>query len=91
LWLLDGGHLLTNAPTFEATDYQTKLSVVVLQQGNRALGVVVDRVGNMLWCHDSEIQTEGEALPQLVVGRWQAEKGEQIYVFDAEAILDAFT
>jgi positive phototaxis protein PixI len=92
LWLLDGGHLLTDTPSFEEADYQTKFSVIVLQQGMRSLGVVVDRVGNMLWCHENEIQADdAEALPQMVLGHWQAEKGEKIYVFDAEAILDAFT
>jgi chemotaxis signal transduction protein len=105
LWLVDTGYLLHDRPSFVDADYQTKFSVVVLQRQNRALGLVVDRVGNMVWCHDTELQRLDEptrsANPdraQLLLGQWQPSVGSgsgsnpdrSLYAFDPEAILARF-
>jgi positive phototaxis protein PixI len=100
LWLVDAGHLLTPTPSFRETNYQTKFNVVVLKQQNRALGLVVERVGNMIWCHPSDIQAVPLARPDQVLdnmatrclaGSWQDTTGEALLVMDASAILDLFS
>ncbi|MBE9029286.1 chemotaxis protein CheW [filamentous cyanobacterium LEGE 11480] len=63
LWLVDAGHFFDATPSFCETNYQTKFNVVVLKRQNRALGLVVERVGNMLWCHPSEIAA---IVPELI-------------------------
>jgi positive phototaxis protein PixI len=96
LWLVDAGHLLADAPSFHETNYQTKFNVVVLKRQNRALGLVVERVGNMLWCHPSEIEAvvADDGLDNMatrcLLGAWSDTSGQPLLVLNAVAILNLF-
>jgi positive phototaxis protein PixI len=104
LWLVDAGHLLTPTPSFRDTNYQTKFNVVVLKQQSQTLGLVVERVGNMIWCHPSEIQrvqaATGNGLDnapidnmatRCLAGSWLDPTGQALLVMDALAILNLFS
>jgi positive phototaxis protein PixI len=96
LWLVDAGHLLAATPSFHETNYQTKFNVVVLKRQNRALGLVVERVGNMLWCHPSEIEavvsdaTLDNMATRCLLGAWVDPAGQSLLVMNAMAILNLF-
>lgn len=105
LWLVDAGYLLQDQPSFCETNYQTKFNVVVLQRQQRSLGLVVERVGNMLWCHPNDFQTLTPAMfkpdaidttlpdnmaTRCLVGAWPDERGQPLMVLDAAAILNLF-
>lgn len=106
LWLVDAGYLLQNQPSFRETNYQTKFNVVVLQRQQQSLGLVVERVGNMQWCHPSDFQALTSTIlygpnslessvpdnmaTRCLVGAWPDETGESLLVFDPVAILNLF-
>jgi positive phototaxis protein PixI len=96
LWLVDAGHLLADTPSFRETNYQTKFNVVVLKRQNRALGLVVERVGNMILCHPSEIapllrdQSLDNMATRCLAGSWADTAGQSLLVMDAIAILNLF-
>jgi positive phototaxis protein PixI len=96
LWLVDAGYLLSQEASFSETNYQTKFSVAVLQHQQRSLGLVVDRVGNMMWCLPAEIRSTGmdSTASRCLMGSWQPKDqtngGESFLVLDPDLILDLF-
>jgi positive phototaxis protein PixI len=93
LWLIDAGHLLGDAASFVETDYQTKFSVVVVQRQNRSIGLVVDRVGDMVWCLHTEIRSveSDQAHARCLLGTWQLPDDDRsFFVLDADLILNLF-
>jgi positive phototaxis protein PixI len=92
LWLIDAGYLVGDRASFTQTDYQTKFSVVVLQRQSQSLGLVVDRVGDMLWCLPTEIQgvAPESAQSRCLMGTWQLPDGQPFLVLDPDLILHLF-
>jgi positive phototaxis protein PixI len=93
LWLLDAGHLLGEAASFVETDYQTKFSVVVVQRQQRSVGLVVDRVGDMVWCLHTEIRSVAAdaVAARCLLGTWQLPDADQVFfVLDPDLILNLF-
>ncbi len=94
LWLLDAGHLLGEAASFVETDYQTKFNVVVVQRQQRSIGLVVDRVGDMVWCLHTEIRSAAPdtVAARCLLGTWQlANEDQAFWVLDPDLILNLFS
>jgi positive phototaxis protein PixI len=93
LWLIDAGYLLSQIASFVEADYQTKFSVVVLQRQGRSLGLVVDRVSDMVWCLQTEIRAvvQETAADRGLMGTWQSAHEDHAFsVLDPDLILNLF-
>lgn len=102
LWMVDLGHLVGLTPWYQQAASGSAYTAIVLQattkqsnstHGNsEMLGLVVNRVEDIEWCHIDWIQSPPSAsvTPELVPflrGYWLKNNGEMLVIIDGKAII----
>ncbi|MBE9117793.1 purine-binding chemotaxis protein CheW [Lusitaniella coriacea LEGE 07157] len=97
LWLADLGDLLGFEPLYvqNLRRSQSQVSAIVARDGDRAVGLVVAQVEEMVWCETARIQAPTESLvsPKLAPclrGYWLEDDRETVLVLDGEAAIAQF-
>ncbi|MBW4522691.1 MAG: chemotaxis protein CheW [Scytolyngbya sp. HA4215-MV1] len=95
LWLVDLALLLGFEPLFSQRDYQAGYRAIVVHHRDYTLGLMVDRVSQMLWCDPQQFQPIPSTqmtptLSRCLQGYWLSEAGETFLVLNAEAIAEYF-
>ncbi|OLP16311.1 hypothetical protein BST81_22205 [Leptolyngbya sp. 'hensonii'] len=93
LWLVDLGYLLGFTPLFSQGYRQSNYSAIVLRHQDATLGLVVDQVGQMLWCSPEQIQplAPGQLAPALshcAQGYWLDSQGIPFLILKGDAIVE---
>jgi len=104
LWMVDLGHLVGLTPWHQQALSSSAYTAVVLQAHshqakpsnpqNQMLGLVVNRVEDIEWCHPDWIQSppSSTVTPELAPflrGYWLKSNGEMLVLMDGKAILAA--
>lgn len=90
LWLVDLDHLVGHEPIYQQAQLANSPMVVVIQWGDRALGLVVEQVGDIDLFDEESIQKEAglcsPSLEPFVLGYCPEQGG---IVLDVQAIIEA--
>jgi len=94
LWLADLGSLLGLEPFLPSGYRQANYSVIVTHHQGNSLGLLVERVNEMLWCSQDDIQTipvqQNTLQPSMCIqGCWVTPSGKTILALDSGAIATA--
>ncbi|HEY9602692.1 MAG TPA: chemotaxis protein CheW [Allocoleopsis sp.] len=102
LWMVDLGHLVGLTPWHHQTISASAYTALVLQASSNSikshnaksqmLGLVVNRVEDIEWCHADWIQSppSSSVTPELVPflrGYWLKSNGEMLVLLDGNAVI----
>ncbi|NJM46816.1 MAG: hypothetical protein HC860_12220 [Alkalinema sp. RU_4_3] len=91
LWLLDLSYIMGKTPLFRQGYRNTPYSVIVISRNNQTLGLVVDRVEQMLRCSEDNILPAAEvvnaAIPPFMQACWSPESEQRTWILDCGALL----
>jgi positive phototaxis protein PixI len=92
LWLLDLSYMMGKTPLFRQGYRNTPYSVIVISRNNQTLGLVVDRVEQMLRCSADNIlpaeEVENAAIPPFIQACWSPQSEQRTWILDCSALLD---
>jgi positive phototaxis protein PixI len=92
LWLLDLSYMMGKTPLFRQGYRNTPYSVIVISRNNQTLGLVVDRVEQMLRCSADNIlpaeEVENATVPPFIQACWSPESEQRTWILDCNALLD---
>lgn len=94
LWLVDLGLLLGFEPLYAQGAYHSDYRVIVIHSQGQIIGLVVNQVGQMVWCEPTQIQSPPvQVAPELTLclrGCWLRPAGELFLVLDGKALIESF-
>jgi positive phototaxis protein PixI len=90
LWLLDLGYLLEQTPLFQQGYQQLGYSVIVIQFQQHAIGLVVNKIGEIqnIAATDIDFSPQRSPIPGLSQGCYTSEDQQQHWVLDVDALLE---
>lgn len=105
LWMVDLGHLLGLTPWYRHRLHRSTFSAIAVhhhtsdstqQNPRRTLGLVVDEVDDMEWCHPKDIKplppsVITPSMSDFVQGCWWKTDSDMLTVIDGEAIFNAMS
>lgn len=92
LWVFDLGHLTGLTPWYQQATSASTYSTIVLNVGDRTVGVVVKRVEDIELFELSELRSPpasaiSPSMAPYLRGYWLTPEGEMLMAIDGEAIL----
>jgi positive phototaxis protein PixI len=92
LWLLDLSYMMGKTPLFRQGYRNTPYSVIVISRNNQTLGLVVDRVEQMLRCAEENIlpaeAVETAVVPPFTQACWSPQSAQRTWILDCNLLLD---
>jgi positive phototaxis protein PixI len=93
LWLVDLGQLVGLASLLNSDRHLEPLSVIIVHCRGQSLGLVVERVKDMIWVDLSQIQIVAAesftpAITSCLRGQWTSSTGEVFHVLRGEPVFD---
>jgi positive phototaxis protein PixI len=92
LWLLDLSYMLGKTPLFRQGYRNTPYSVIVITRNNFTMGLVVDRVEQMLRCTQEEIvpieQISHTTLQPFMQACWIPDDQAPVWILDCSLLIE---
>ncbi|MCU0533654.1 MAG: chemotaxis protein CheW [Hydrococcus sp. Prado102] len=98
LWMVDLGHLVgltsLSKPNFKTSNYRAMVLQLAFDNSTQEIGLVVDRIDDIEWCHPHELESPSTTInPKLVPflrGCWIKPEPESksLVAFDGNAIFN---
>lgn len=103
LWMVDLNHFLGLTPWYQQTDHASKHTAIVIRSSRQTnwvteeaiLGLVVNRVEDVVVCDPNTIHPPSDALPSVpgikpfLQGYWQQSPDQRYFILDSAALLQA--
>jgi positive phototaxis protein PixI len=95
LWLSDLSRLLGNEPLLTHNYHQSNYNAVIAHYQGCYLGLIVDHVGQIVWCNSTQIQPLPATYHDLhsspyIQGYWLNPQGKTLLILDTKTLVHAF-